>query len=107
MSRANPLWGAPHIHGELLKLGFEVAQSTVARNMCRLSLLKNLFGLGICLPAGPVFLPGPGPIATHSLGRFSRSDYRLLAGGVLDDGRVAGPPNQLGAPMPVVVRAGW
>src|ERR1035437_6276790 len=31
MSRANPLWGAPHIHGELLKLGFEVAQSTVAR----------------------------------------------------------------------------
>ena len=27
MSLANPLWGAPHIHGELLKLGFEVAQS--------------------------------------------------------------------------------
>lgn len=26
----NPLWGAPRIHGELLKLGFEVAQSTVA-----------------------------------------------------------------------------
>jgi hypothetical protein len=37
MSRANPLWGAPHIHGELLKLGFEVAQSTVARYMCRQS----------------------------------------------------------------------
>jgi hypothetical protein len=37
MSRANPLWGAPHIHGELLKLGFEVAQSTVARYMCRRS----------------------------------------------------------------------
>src|SRR5664280_1056461 len=35
MSRANPLWGAPHIHGELLKLGFEVAQSSVARYMCR------------------------------------------------------------------------
>src|SRR5450631_1291929 len=35
MSGANPLWGAPHIHGELLKLGFEVAQSTVARYMCR------------------------------------------------------------------------
>ena len=35
MSRANPLWGAPHIHGEQLKLGFEVAQSTVARYMCR------------------------------------------------------------------------
>jgi hypothetical protein len=34
MSRANPLWGAPRIHGELLKLGFDVAQSTVARHMC-------------------------------------------------------------------------
>src|SRR3954452_18473120 len=28
MSVDNPLWGAPRIHGELLKLGFEVAQST-------------------------------------------------------------------------------
>jgi hypothetical protein len=35
MSRANPLWGAPRIHGELLKLGFEVAQSTVAKYMER------------------------------------------------------------------------
>jgi hypothetical protein len=33
MSQANPLWGAPRIHGELLKLGFEVAQSTVAKYM--------------------------------------------------------------------------
>src|SRR5437867_5826965 len=31
MSVDNPLWGAPRIHGELLKLGFEVAQSTVAK----------------------------------------------------------------------------
>ena len=37
MSRANPLWGAPHIHGELLKLGFEIARSTVARYMFRRS----------------------------------------------------------------------
>jgi hypothetical protein len=29
MSIENPLWGAPRIHGELLKLGFEVAQSSV------------------------------------------------------------------------------
>ena len=35
MSRANPLWGAPRIHGELLKLGFKVAQSTVAKYMKR------------------------------------------------------------------------
>ena len=31
MSVENPLWGAPRIHGELLKLGVEVAQSSVAR----------------------------------------------------------------------------
>jgi hypothetical protein len=30
MSVDNPLWGAPRIHGELLKLGFEVARSSVA-----------------------------------------------------------------------------
>ena len=30
MSRENPLWGASRIHGELLMLGFEVAQSTVS-----------------------------------------------------------------------------
>ena len=35
MSRANPLWGSPRIHGELLKLGFDVAQSTVAKYMVR------------------------------------------------------------------------
>ena len=31
MSMENPLWGAPRIHGELLKLGFEVAQSSVPK----------------------------------------------------------------------------
>jgi hypothetical protein len=30
MSLANPLWGAPRIHGELLKLGIDVGQTTVA-----------------------------------------------------------------------------
>jgi transposase InsO family protein len=33
MSVENPLWGAPRIHGELLKLDFEVAQSSVAKYM--------------------------------------------------------------------------
>jgi transposase InsO family protein len=33
MARENGFWGAPRIHGELLKLGFEVAQRTVARWM--------------------------------------------------------------------------
>ena len=35
MSVENPLWGVPRIHGELLKLGFEVAQSSVAKYMVK------------------------------------------------------------------------
>src|SRR6266446_4984785 len=35
MSRENLLWGAPRIHGELLKLGFELAQSSVAKYMVK------------------------------------------------------------------------
>jgi transposase InsO family protein len=35
MCKENPLWGAPRIHGELLKLGFDVAQSTVSKYMER------------------------------------------------------------------------
>jgi transposase InsO family protein len=35
MSVENPLWGAPRIHGELLKLGFEIAQSSVAKYMVK------------------------------------------------------------------------
>jgi hypothetical protein len=35
MSLANPLWGAPRIHGELLKLGIEVGQTSVAKYMAR------------------------------------------------------------------------
>jgi hypothetical protein len=35
MSSANPLWGAPRIHGELLKLGIEISQATVAKYMVR------------------------------------------------------------------------
>jgi hypothetical protein len=35
MSIENPLWGAPRIHGELLKLGFSVAQSSVAKYMVK------------------------------------------------------------------------
>src|SRR5207253_2694165 len=35
MSRANPLWGAPRIHGELLKLGLTVSQATVSKYIVR------------------------------------------------------------------------
>ncbi len=35
ISLANPRWGAPRIHGELLKLGMDVSQATVATYMIR------------------------------------------------------------------------
>jgi transposase InsO family protein len=41
MSRENPLWGAPRIHGELLMLGVDLAQSTVAKYMDRLRGLSS------------------------------------------------------------------
>jgi hypothetical protein len=37
MSIANPLWGAPRIHGELLKLGIEIGQTSVAKYTARRS----------------------------------------------------------------------
>src|SRR5258708_36942024 len=35
MGVENPRWGAPRMHGELLKLGFEIAQSSVAKYMVK------------------------------------------------------------------------
>jgi hypothetical protein len=35
MSLANPRWGAPRIHGELLKLGLELSEATVAKYIVR------------------------------------------------------------------------
>jgi hypothetical protein len=35
MSIANPLWGAPRIHGELLKLGINIGQTSLAKYMAR------------------------------------------------------------------------
>ncbi len=35
MSQENPLWGAPRIHGESLKLGIEVSQASVSKYMVR------------------------------------------------------------------------
>ena len=35
MSLDNPLWGAPRIHGELIMLGYEISESTVAKYMVR------------------------------------------------------------------------
>jgi hypothetical protein len=45
--RANPLWGAPRVHGELFKLGVEVAQPAVAKYMAR----GILYRAAVCAPA--------------------------------------------------------
>ena len=52
MAAANPIWGAPRIYGELLKLGFEISERTVSRLMPRdrnptqtwLTFLRNHVG---------------------------------------------------------------
>ena len=61
LSTANPLWGAPRVHGELQKLGISVSQATVAESMRRhprppsqtwRTFLKNHAAKS--WPAGPV-----------------------------------------------------
>jgi putative transposase len=44
MAQANPRWGAPRIHGELLKLGIDVSQATVAKYMGRRRQLQRRHG---------------------------------------------------------------
>ena len=48
MSIENPLWGAPRIHGELLKLGLDVAQSSVAKYMAKRRGLQVRDGAPFC-----------------------------------------------------------
>ena len=48
MSVANPLWGAPRIHGELLKLGIDVGQTSVAKYMVRRRGLPSRVGRRSC-----------------------------------------------------------
>jgi hypothetical protein len=61
ISAENPLWGAPRIHGELLKLGFEVAQSsvaTLARHAARIGLSREWSIIQPPRPAARTRLPG-------------------------------------------------
>jgi putative transposase len=44
MAAANPIWGAPRIHGELLKLGFEISERTVSRLMPKNNLKPTKHG---------------------------------------------------------------
>jgi hypothetical protein len=54
MALANPLWGAPRIHGELLKLGLDVSQRTAPTNVDGDPLLRDSKGVGISTGLGLV-----------------------------------------------------
>ena len=61
IAEANPLWGAPRIHGELLKLGIEVSQATVARYMTRLSsAITSALACNALTPRAPIGIRGEG-----------------------------------------------
>jgi transposase InsO family protein len=76
MSRDNPLWGAPRIHGELLRLGIEVSQSTVAKYMLRRT--------GTPSPGWQAFLQNHRPeIAALDLFVVPTLGFRLLYGLVI------------------------
>ena len=49
MSLANPLWGAPRIHGELLKLGIDVGQTSVAKYMATIEASFHKDGEPFCV----------------------------------------------------------
>jgi len=82
MSKENQLWGAPRIHGELLKLGFEIAESTVSKYMIKRrgppsqswrTFLRNhadaIAAIDLCVGSNsdirvPVCVSCPGPWST-------------------------------------------
>ena len=53
MSIANPLWGAPRFHGELLKLGVNIGQTSVAKYMARRRVLDGRRSFATVLRALP------------------------------------------------------
>src|SRR5215471_3530505 len=57
MSIANPLWGAPRVHGELLKLGIEIGQTSFAKYMARRRGLRHKWLFFNCLLASRPLVP--------------------------------------------------
>jgi putative transposase len=75
MVAENPTWGAPHIHGELLKLGFDVSERSVSRWMRRAPKdpdpLKRWLMVG--KPTAAHRTSGPSPRASAHRGRGKRT----------------------------------
>ena len=65
MAQANPRWGAPRIHGELLKLGIDICQATVAKYMGHRRQPHY---------APPFFLPLPAPVVANPVDAAALSD---------------------------------
>ena len=82
MSIANPLWGAPRIHGELFKLGTAVGQTTVAKYMAKrrrppsqgwkLKFAANASGNSSRVSAGSGSDSLNEPVGTNSIGVLPR-----------------------------------
>jgi hypothetical protein len=97
MSMENSLWGAPRIHGELLKLGFDVAQSSVAKYMARRRGFDEIVDTSRALPVTQhvaLFLPRhegcrrrlfPQHRSPRPFGRFHSNDRLLKRKSFLPD----------------------
>jgi 2-methylcitrate dehydratase PrpD len=85
MSVDNRLWGAPHIHGELLKLGFAVAQSTVAKYVWLDKLLaagaSKVLGLDAERTAHALAIAGVGAVSCAVIQAEPVSNWKGLASG--------------------------
>jgi hypothetical protein len=85
MSRENPGWGAPRIHGELLKLGIDIGETSVSKYLVRLSVVKILF-VNYALDGATPVLCWKGDRSAVLLVRCDRDDDELIfltCGGVL------------------------
>jgi len=108
MSRENRLWGAPRIHGELLKLGFEVAESTVSKYMippprATVANLANVSAQSCGWDRSDRSVRGahgdiPAPVCTH----YHRSwapPAALVRRNPASDGRMVGAADRRGVPV--------
>ena len=86
MATANPIWGAPRIHGELLKLGFEISERTISRLMPKdrrptqtwMTFLRNHVGELVSIDFFTVANDSfASPVCLHRLGARSSTRHSL------------------------------
>ena len=81
MSHANPLWGAPRVHGELLKLGIDISERTVSRWMPRRTKPLASSGTVTSLsPAGTLYFQPSGRITSDGAGAVAVNATVAIAG---------------------------